>query len=42
MKSYQLNFLDVDREYLMPNFDDGMSLHLRWEQVCWDEQLSVI
>jgi len=33
MKSYQLDFPDLDRDYSMPNFDDGMSLHLRWEQV---------
>jgi len=33
MKSYQMNFSDADRDYSMPNFDDGLSLESRWDQV---------
>lgn len=33
MKDYQADFVSADREYNMPNFDDGLTLEERWLQV---------
>jgi len=33
MKAYQKNFLDIDRDYAMPSFDDGIDTETRWNRV---------
>merc|ERR1711865_34146 len=33
MKTYQEEFNNGDRDYTMPNFDDGISMYDRWDRV---------
>ena len=33
MKNYQKDFPDADRDYMMPNFQDGITTETRWNKV---------